>query len=146
MLVLLLLLSIFPYPSIGFVNSDGSLAFGKIFAASCEFSTFVSRSKRSVELSDDPAERFEYLFPLAKVKPEEFMTGGARSSSVPSFSSYFDDVVELWHEECAEIRRLNEAKQRRRSRRRKRSQIRNQGKNFWRSLSLKSTKAVNADI
>ena len=83
-----------------------------------------------MELSDDPAEMFEYLFPLAKVKPEEFMAGGGRSNSVPSLSSYFDEVVELWHEECAERRKEDEAKERRRQSRRKRSQVRNQGMNF----------------
>ncbi|CAG7726575.1 unnamed protein product [Allacma fusca] len=90
----------------GSLLEEELFSFDTIWSLTCGVSSFVSRSKRSIELPDiyNAKETFDYLFPLANVTSEDFSDDAGRSNSAPGLSMWLDDVVDLWHDECGRMR------------------------------------------
>lgn len=95
--------------------SSVTKAWERFMSFSCEFSSDVEnvlppnlrRSKRSIMDEDpnfnNPQELFAYLYPLADLKPEDFLEESQRSSSGSSTNSFWvwvSDLGSLWLEEC----------------------------------------------
>lgn len=85
-----------------------SSAWETFWSVSCEFTDLLenegsSRNKRSFHQEpnfEDPLELFNYLYPLADMKPEDYMASEEQRSANSYLSTWIQDLIHLWGSEC----------------------------------------------
>ena len=108
--LLVYILGILITSSDGSIRSFVSTAWDKFWSVSCEYTTVVSRTKRSTDLPNlkNVEDVFQYLYPSATVQVEEVIQhqeSGSGRSDIPafserSFSTWIDHVIDLWETQC----------------------------------------------
>ncbi|CAG7729700.1 unnamed protein product, partial [Allacma fusca] len=100
-----------PSDGAGGIRGVVQSAWKQFWSVSCQYSSVISRSKRSIEIpqgTDDAQVFFDYLYPSADVTIEDAKSKGRSEFSGRGFASWVDDVIDVWHTEC-ETRRMQAA-------------------------------------